>query len=72
MSYYHVGPCASNPCKNGGECSVRVRGRIKTYRCKCKRGYNYGKSCENAKKGKYVCLKLPSVLLFLLHNQKNI
>ena len=55
MSYYHVGPCASNPCKNGGTCSVKGR-TTKKYQCKCKNGY-YGKMCDGKKKGKYVYLK---------------
>ena len=54
ISYYLVGPCASNPCKNGGKCLTLRKG--KKYRCKCKTDY-IGKTCEKKKKGKYVYLK---------------
>ena len=63
MSYYDVGPCASNPCINGGTCSVIGRRKIEKYQCKCKLGY-YGKICE--KKGKYVYLTFSCIIIIII------
>ena len=38
-----VDPCATRPCKNGGECSIGAERNVK---CACTRGY-WGEYCEN-------------------------